>query len=298
MLVLEDYIYEKGKKTFDDSGMLREVIPYGDWKRILELHAAEGIGVFIVSHEKFPEAFYRGLKKGSLIVRYGVGYDSIPLELCRSLGLLVANTPGTLEQSVAEHAMTLVTALTRRLCFLDAEMKAGRWPAYVAEELSGRTLAVVGFGSIGRAVARIAKLGYGMRVVAFDVNAAVRDAFPGLFDEFTTDFAEAVRDADYVSINVNLSPSTAGFIDAERLRAVKKGAILVNTSRGGVINEEAVYKALEDGTLAAAGLDVFVEEPFPAGGAWDFRRLPNVLLTPPPRLEHLRGEPPHGGVGP
>lgn len=280
MLVLERLIYEKAKRTFDEVGTEREILDGPDWRRMLEFHDAEGIGAFIISHERFPDEFYRRLRKGSLLVRFGVGYDAVPVELCREFGILVANTPGTLDQSVAEHAMTLIAALTRHVLVLDADMKSGRWNPIVAEELSDKTLAIAGFGNIGRSLAKIAKFGFGMRIVAFDVDERIRDAFPSLFDRFTTSFEEAVGDADYVSINMNLNPSTAGFINAGRLKAFRRGAVLVNTSRGGVIDEAALYAALSDGTLSAAGLDVFAAEPYVPAGTCDLRRLPNVLLTP------------------
>ncbi|MFA6508098.1 MAG: NAD(P)-dependent oxidoreductase, partial [Treponemataceae bacterium] len=206
MLVLENHNYNRAKKSFDDSGLLREVVADLGWPRMLELQAKEGIDAFIISHERFPDEFYRKLKKGSLLIRYGVGYDAVPIALCKELGILVANTPGTLDQSVAEHAMTLIAALARRLIIQDADVKAGRWAPVMAEELSGKTLAIIGFGSIGRTLARIAKLGFGMKISAFDINEKVRDAFPDLLDEFTTKFEDAVRGADYVSLHMNLNP--------------------------------------------------------------------------------------------
>ena len=150
----------------------------------------------------------------------------------------------------------------------------------MAEELSGKTLAVLGFGKIGRSLARIAKLGYGMNVVAFDVNEEVSRNSQELFDAFTTDFEEAVREADYVSLHVNLGPSTQGFINEGRLRSFKKGAVLVNTSRGGLVNEDDLYAALSSGVLSSAALDVFVNEPYRPSGTHDLRKLPNVLLSP------------------
>ena len=176
--------------------------------------------------------------------------------------------------------MALILSLARRIPSQDLDLKAGRWNPLMAEELSGKTLAVLGFGSIGRTLARIAKNGFGMRISAFDVNDKIRDAFPDQFDGFSTRFEDAVKDADYVSLHINLNPSTVKFLNAERLANFKRGAVLVNTARGGVIEEDALYDALKSGALSFAGLDVFVNEPYALSGAKDLRSLPNVVLTP------------------
>jgi lactate dehydrogenase-like 2-hydroxyacid dehydrogenase len=281
MLILEEYTYNRARTVFDESGLVKEVVSGPGWPRMLKANLEEGINSFIISHERFPDdEFYRKLKRGTLLVRLGVGYDSVPVILCRDLGLLVANTPGTLDQSVAEHAMTLISSLARLVIIQDSDLKAGRWSPVMAEELSGKKLAIIGFGSIGRSLARIAKLGYGMKVTAFDVNEKIREIHSELFDFFTTRFEEAVRDADYVSIHMNLNASTVNFINRERLKCFKRGAAIVNTSRGGVIDEDDLYEALTDGTLSSAGLDVFVNEPYFPSGKYDIRKLPNVVLSP------------------
>jgi phosphoglycerate dehydrogenase-like enzyme len=281
MLILEEYVYNRAKSVFDASGLVKEVVAGDGWPRLLRAHLEEGMNAFIISHERFPEdEFYCKLRKGTLLVRLGVGYDSVPIALCKERGLLVANTPGTLDQSVAEHAMTLISALARRVTEHDASLKAGRWAPIMAEELSGKKLAVIGFGSIGRSLARIARQGYGMNVVAFDIVEKIRDLYPELYDTFTTSFDEAVRDADYVSIHMNLNASTAKYLNKDRFRLFKKGAAMVNTSRGGVVDEDDLYEALADGTLSAAGLDVFVHEPYKPSGTHDLRTLPNVVLAP------------------
>lgn len=280
MLIVEPVPHARAPKTFDESGLVKAIIPGTEWPRMLELHRNDGVNCFVISHERHPDEFFRGLKRGSLVIRYGVGYDSIPIELCRECGILVANTPGTLDQSVAEHAVSLMLAAARHTVVMDNEMKAGTWRHIEGRELKGSTVAVIGFGNIGRAFATIAKFGFGMRVVAFDRNESIRTAHATLFDRFTTNFEEAVREADYVTVHVDLNPSTTGFINAERLRLLKQDAILVNTSRGKVINEPELYASLKAGRPALAALDVFHNEPYePLPGA-DLRTLPNVLMAP------------------
>lgn len=280
MFTLEPFLYERAPETFDRSGMVKQILPWTEWPRMLELQKNEDVNSFVISHESYPDDFYRGLRKGSLVIRYGVGYDAVPVELCRELGILVANTPGTLDQSVAEHAASLMMSAARHIVVMDAAVKSGTWNQIMAREFKGQTLAVIGFGKIGRTLASIAKFGLGMRIVAFDVNEGIRSAFPDLFDEFTASFREAVSEADFVSLHMNLNAGTAGFINAERLKYFKSGAILINTARGGVVNEKDLYAALEDGHLSCAALDVFENEPYLPLPDRDLRTLKNLIMTP------------------
>ena len=280
MFTIEPFLHARAPETFDDSGMVKEILPWTDWPRMLELQKSEDVNCFVISHEPYPDEFYKGLKKGSLVIRYGVGYDAVPVELCRELGILVANTPGTLDQSVAEHAAALMLSSARHIVAMDMSVKSGNWDQVMAREFKGQTLAVIGFGNIGRTLASIAKLGLGMRIVAFDIDEGIRSAFPELYDEFTTSFEEAVGRADFISLHINLNPNTAGFINVERLKYFKGGAVLINTARGGVINEKDLYSALKNGQIAGAALDVFENEPYvPLPGA-DLRTLSNVIMTP------------------
>ncbi|MBK5262943.1 MAG: NAD(P)-binding domain-containing protein [Peptostreptococcaceae bacterium] len=280
MLYLEEYTYNRGKIAFDSSQLVKEVIYENAWERMLEVQKSQGVNAFIISHEVFPEAFYRALNPGTLLVRLGVGYDSVPIELCKELGILVANTPNTLNQSVAEHAMVMLASFSRHIIDHDKAMRKGGWAPQMGEELSGKTLAIIGFGVIGRSLAKIAKYGYGMKVVAFGRNEDGNKAFPDLMDRFTTNLETAVKDADFVSIHLSLSTSTAKIINYDLLKKCKKNTVLVNTARGGVIDEEDLYRALVDGTIYGACLDVFAEEPyFPIKGN-DLRELPNVVLSP------------------
>ena len=280
MFILEPNLHERVPEVFDESGMVKALLPWTEWKKMLELQKKEKVKCFVISHEPYPEEFYRGLEKGSLLIRYGVGYDAVPVELCRELGILVANTPGTLDQSVAEHAAALMLAAARHIVTLDREVKSGGWNQVMAREFRGQTLALIGFGKIGRTLASIAKFGLGMRIVAFDINEGIRSSFPDLFDEFTTSFEEAVSDADFVSLHMNLNPHTRGFLNAERLKYFKSGSVLINTARGGVVNEQDLFSALKDGRIACAALDVTSAEPYvPLPGA-DLRTLSNVIMTP------------------
>ena len=237
----------------------------------------------IVGGSPYRDALYRSLPRGSVLARFGVGFDGIDLAKATAAGLLCTNTPDVLTQSVAELAMLLVASAARHLVMLDGGMRRGVWRSPEGTELSGKTLAVVGCGRIGRAMARIASVAFQMRVVGYRRRSHdVRPVeYSSTFDAETDDFATAVRAADYVSLHMPATPDNAHFIDTERLQMLQKHAWLINTARGAVVDEAALYDALADGRLAGAALDVFEREPYePVDPARDLRTLPNVILTP------------------
>ena len=235
----------------------------------------------IVGNRQYSGPLYDALPRGGLIARFGVGHDGIDKAKATAAGLLCTNTPGVLDQSVAEHAMLLVTAAARRLTAALASMASGEWTTSAGRDLYGKKLAIIGCGGIGRAVARMAALGYGMHVTGCTRPGAPAPAAIDHFERVTNDFAAAVRDADFVSLHMPARPETVGFINRERLAQMTKQAWLINTARGAVVDEAALFEALAEGRLAGAALDVFAREPYvPAEASGDFRSLPNVILTP------------------
>jgi phosphoglycerate dehydrogenase-like enzyme len=212
-----------------------------------------------------------------------VGHDGIDKAQATAAGLLVTNTPGVLEDAVAEHALALLLAVTRNLAAFVRSMDAGNWSPRQGLEVRGRTLAVIGCGAIGRRVARAASLGFGMRVVGMEPRLGIAEELRrewGLA-QVTGSFAEAVRDADAVSLHLPANAETRHLIGAGTIALMRPGAILINTARGAVVDEVALYEALAAGRLAAAGLDVFETEPYvPRHPDKDLRTLPNVVLTP------------------
>jgi D-3-phosphoglycerate dehydrogenase len=215
-----------------------------------------------------------------VIARHGVGVDNIAVDAATRRGIPVAYTPEANKNSVAEHALALILALAKQLPAYDRATRAGEWgirDRYAATDLAGKTLGVVGMGRIGTLIARKAAAGFDMRVVAVDpyvprATIAATGAEP----------LEALDDllplADVLTLHVPLLPSTRGLVAARELGRMKPTAILINTARGGVVDEPALYDALVRGTIRAAGLDVFEEEP--AHGGHPLFRLPNVLVTP------------------
>jgi phosphoglycerate dehydrogenase-like enzyme len=164
---------------------------------------------------------------------------------------------------------------------LSANMTGHVWEPAIGEELQGKTLVIVGCGGIGRSVARIASVGYGMRVVGCTRPGAAPPATLEHFAELTNDFSAAVRDADFVSLHLSSTRDNLRWLDRERLALLDERSWLINTARGWMVDEAALFTALAEHRFAGAALDVFADEPYvPAEGSGDLRSLPNVILTP------------------
>lgn len=212
-----------------------------------------------------------------VISKHGVGVSNIDVAAASQRGIPVYVTPGANAQSVAEMTLGLMFAAARRIAWMDAELRAGRWSrAQDGLELSGRTLGLLGFGQVGQRVARVA-LALGMQVVAFDPACAPGPgAVAGVRMLGSVD--ELLPLSDVLSLHVPLNARTRHLLDAGRIALLPRGALLVNTARGEVVDEAALIHALRSGHLAAAGLDTMAEEPLPAGHA--LAALDNVVLTP------------------
>lgn len=208
------------------------------------------------------------LPKCKGIFRSGSGLDALPCAAAKELGIEVMNTPESIAESVAEHAVSLLFALIRRIVHYDRSVRAGEWelPNGMDWHISGRTLGLVGYGRIARAVEQMVS-GFRMRVIHYD---------PMLPDSMDLD--GLLKASDYVSLHCPLTDETRGLIDARRLALMKRNALLVNTSRGPVIDEAALTEALKNGTIGGAALDVLCEEP-PAKDHPLFG-LDNVIVTP------------------
>ncbi len=210
-----------------------------------------------------------------LIASYGVGTNHIDVAACRARGVPVTNTPGVLTNATADMTMALLLAAARRVAEGDRVIRRGGWaeldPGWLlGTEVTGKTLGIIGFGRIGQAVARRAA-GFEMRILYAD---AAEVAFPGA-ERVSID--ELIRRSDFVTIHTPLTPETQNLMSRQRIFAMKRGGILINTARGGVLDDDALAEALAEGHLAAAGVDVFRDEPrVPAA----YREIPNVVLTP------------------
>jgi D-3-phosphoglycerate dehydrogenase len=241
--------------------------------------AAQEASALIVQWAPITAAALDGLPACRFVSRLGIGYDMIDVAAATQRGVAVANTPDYCVEEVAAHTVALVLALGRRVVTLDAAVRAGRW-AVVADapgalRPSRATLAVVGFGRIGSlTAAHAAALGF--RVVVHDPHVPAATVRAAGHEPLA--LAEALAIADVVSLHVPLTAQTRHLLDADALAQMQPGALLVNTCRGGLIDEAALARALHDGRLAGAGLDVFEEEPLPADSP--LRDAPNLVLTP------------------
>ncbi|XP_027119911.1 D-3-phosphoglycerate dehydrogenase 1, chloroplastic-like [Coffea arabica] len=195
-----------------------------------------------------------------VVGRAGVGIDNVDLAAATEHGCLVVNAPTANTVAAAEHGIALLTAMARNVAQADASVKAGKWQRnkYVGVSLVGKTLAVMGFGKVGSEVARRAK-GLGMHVIAHDPYAAADRARAMGVD--LVSFDEAIATADFISLHMPLTPATSKILNDENFAKMKKGVRIVNVARGGVIDDDALVKALDTGIVAQAALDVFTEEP-------------------------------------
>jgi (S)-sulfolactate dehydrogenase len=212
--------------------------------------------------------------------RLGVGLDNIDVSACRARGIHVLPATGANARAVAEYVVAAVLILTRRVYQDSAQVAAGAWPRAAlsnGREVNARTLGIVGFGGIGRLTARLAR-GLDMRVVAYDPMLADDDAVWQESGVAPADLASLLAQSDAVSLHIPLTDGTRNLFDATRIDAMKEGAVLVNTARGGIVDEAAVAHALRAGKLGGAALDVFGDEPLPAGSP--LADAPNLILTP------------------
>ncbi len=214
-----------------------------------------------------------------VVSNYAVGYDNIDVDACSRAGVLVTNTPGVLTEATADLAFALLLACARRLVEADRVVRSGGWKTWhptflLGTPVAGRTLAIVGMGEIGLAVTRRA-LGFGMRIVYSDPRPSPAAELLGAV---RMPLDQLLQRADAVSIHAPLTDATRNLIGRSQLELLQPGTLLVNTARGGIVDEEALAWALSDGPLAAAGLDVFSTEPVPSDN--QLLQLGNVVLSP------------------
>lgn len=197
-----------------------------------------------------------------VIGRTGVGYDSVDVKKATELGIPVVITPGANNRSVAEHAVAMMFALAKNLCEGQTEMKKGNWEirgAKKAFELEGKKVGILGLGAIGRETAKICQ-GVGMRLAGYDPFLS-REQVEALGAEYFADYRALLRACDIVSIHVPLTEETRDMISGAELAEMKSTALVINCSRGGIVNEADLCAALRDGTIAGAGTDVYCDEP-------------------------------------
>lgn len=215
-----------------------------------------------------------------VVGRLGVGLDNIDVPACEARGIQVIPATGANAESVAEYVVTAALVLLRGAYFSSRAVEAGTWPRQTlsqGREASGKVMGIVGFGSIGRLTARKA-LAIGMKAVGFDAMIPAADAAWKEEGVAPRSLEQLIAESDVVSLHVPLTPQTRGLLDERRLRMMKPDAVLVNTARGGLLDEGVLAMLLRDGKLGGAALDVFDNEPLPAGSA--LAGAPRLILTP------------------
>jgi glyoxylate reductase len=219
-------------------------------------------------------------KQLKIIAAYSVGYDHIDVEYATKKNIYVANTPGDLTENVAEHAFALLMSLARRIVEADEYCRKGDYKywdpmRFIGPKLTGKTIGIIGFGRIGQYMARICKYGLNMKILYNDVLP--HPEAESLLDAERVNLDDLLENSDVISIHCNLTEQTRGLINEIQFRKMKPLAYLINTSRGAIINEQALANALKQGWIAGAGLDVFEKEPT-IGKELIERK--NVVLTP------------------
>ena len=256
---------------------------YGDRSRLLE-EVSDAVAIFTRNRTQVDEELMAAAPRLRVVGRLGVGLDNIDMGACSRLGIRVIPATGANAVAVAEYVMGAMLILTRPVFDMTTSMVAGEWPRQghaFGHELLGMTLGLIGLGSISREVATRASA-FGMAIVAFDPLLPDSDPIWGKVERVPLD--GVLTRSDVISVHTPLIESTRNLIGKDALAIMKPTAVLINTSRGGTVDEKAVADALRRGALAGAALDVFETEPLGPEPAATFAGLPNLLLTP-----HLAG---------
>lgn len=248
--------------------------PGGPWPEDRMIEFVREADALIVGGDPVTPRVLDGAPRLRVVAKHGAGVDNIDLAAAVARGVTVTCAPGGNARSVAEMAIALLLALWRGIPRADARMRAGHWEPALGLEAAGRTIGIIGLGRIGRQTAMLARA-LDMQVLAYDVvmDPAFADAQGVRYDGLRG----VLERSDAVVIHVPLTPDTRGLLGAEQLSWMRRGAVLINVARGGVVDEAALAGALRSGTLAAAGLDVFEREPLRDSPLLD---LENVVLTP------------------
>lgn len=248
-----------------DGGTLAEQLPQ-------YISQADGI---VAGLEEYPPELIRKGTKLKVISRYGVGYNNVDMPTAKEMGIAVCNTPGANSESVADLAMALMLNAARNVSRMDAVIRQGKKDKPISGgEMWGKTLGVVGTGRIGKGVI-LRSAGFGMKVLGYD--AYQDDRFMAEHGGTYVDLDTLFRESDFITLHAPLTDETKNMVNARLLSLMKPTAVIVNTARGGIIDEEALYEALKNGQIAGAALDATVVEP-PCDSP--LVELPNCILTP------------------
>ena len=235
------------------------------------------VDAVIAADSKITRESLKKADKLIVIGRYGAGVDSVDVQACTEKGILLINAPGLNAQSVAEHVIGLMVAVSKKFRSLDGVVRNGRWAEkrfYMGNELYEKTLGIIGFGNIGSRLAKMAQA-FGMEIITYDPYIPQEKV--SHLDIKMVDLESLLKNSDYVSVNAPLTKETRRLIGEKQLRLMKRDAVMINTARGGLIDEQALVKALEEHWIAGAGIDVLENEPVTTHPLFN---IENVILTP------------------
>lgn len=270
-------VVDRFRSAFDEAGLDVFVPAVNERMEVEDLLPLIGdVDGVICGDDRFTRRVLERAPRLKVISKWGTGIDSIDQQACRDLGIRVCNTPNAFTIPVADSTFAYMLAFARRTFEMDTEMKAGRWEKLPGFSLAEKTLGVIGVGNIGREVTRRARA-FGMKVLGCDPVAPPPEFVGSTGIEMTT-LDRLLREADIITLHTDLNPTSQHLINFEALAKMKSTAIVINTSRGPVVHEQALVEALQAGQIAAAALDVFEHEPLPLVSP--LRAMKNVLIAP------------------
>jgi D-3-phosphoglycerate dehydrogenase len=277
-VLVADPISPRGIEELSRDGALNVVAKTGLNETDLVKLISDFSAIIVRSETRVTKAILEAGKSLRAVGRAGVGVDNVDVETATRRGIVVLNAPGGNTVSTAEHAFSLLLSVARKIPQADASVRTGSWSRknFQGVELYNKTLGIIGMGRIGSELSRRA-IAFGMRVVAFDPYLSAARA-RSLQVELVEELDDLLASSDFISLHTPLTPATHHLLDAARLKKTRAGVRIINCARGGLIEEMALVEALQSGHVAAAALDVFEEEPLPAGSA--LRDAPNLVLTP------------------
>jgi len=236
------------------------------------------VDAIVLGDSKISKESLEGVRRLKVIGRFGVGVDNVDLNACTEGGIIVFNAPGLNAESVAEHVIGMMVATSKKFLLHDRLVRDGKWSEkiqYMGTELWKKNIGIIGLGNIGYLVAKMVKA-FDMKVLAWDPYISEKRAKE--VDAQLVDLKTLLKESDFVSISCPLTDETRGMINEDEFKLMKNSAILINTARGGIIKEYALYKALKERWIAGAGVDVFETEPVVEKNP--LFELDNILLTP------------------
>jgi phosphoglycerate dehydrogenase-like enzyme len=281
IVCIVDEVYQRSKTEFDAADDLQFISVQGDEAQIARAIEENQACAAVLASDKYEDRLYTSLPQGGLIARYGVGHDCVDKAKATENNLFVTITPDTLDNSVAEHALFLMGFLARKFSTSDMAGAGNPWKLSTGMELFESTLFVIGCGNIGRKVAQIASAGFGMNVLGYDTAGLdAGNMFSQYGVQMCLSIEEGLKQAHFISLHLPATDATRDFVNAGFLSMLKEDCVIINTSRGSILDENALYDKVSEGRLYA-GLDVYKTEPYaPQDSLKDLRSLPNIVMSP------------------